>query len=277
MSANSADMLTRCSACGTAFRITTDQLVMRQGMVRCGQCNEVFNALEHLAPRTDAAPSQERAAATEAITADASSAAWSASPVEDVAPASSYDLFGAAPAPDAGTVAAAPTVLSPLLAPESPRRFPWLSLIGSMLAIGVLLAQATWFYRNQIAAKFPDAKPYLEAACAQLDCRIEPPVDPQAISIESSDLQAEPGSRSVLVLSAVLRNRASFDQDLPLLELALTDAQDAALARRVLKPADYAPGTRKASIAAGAEHQVRLYIDAGQLKANGYRLYAFYP
>lgn len=275
MSANSADMLTRCSACGTAFRITTDQLVMRQGMVRCGQCNEVFNALEHLASRTDAPQTQEPAA--DPLTAGASSAAWSASPAEDVAPASSYDLFGASPAPDAGPGAAAPAVLSPLLAPESPRRFPWLSLIGSILAVGVLLAQASWFYRNQIAVKFPEAKPYLEAACAHLDCRIEPPVDPQAISIESSDLQAEPGGRSVLVLSAVLRNRASFDQDLPLLELALTDAQDAALARRVLKPAEYAPGARKAFIPAGAEHQVKLYIDAGQLKANGYRLYAFYP
>ena len=152
-----------------------------------------------------------------------------------------------------------------------------MSLAGSLLALLVLAGQSVWHYRNQLAARFPEAKPHLEAACAQLGCRIEPPLDPQAISIESSDLQAEPGSRAVLVLSAVLRNRASFDQELPMLELALTDAQDTPLARRVLKPADYAPGARKTSIAAGAEHQVRLYIDAGQLKANGYRLYAFYP
>ena len=41
-------MLTRCSACDTVFRIATDQLVSRQGKVRCGRCGEVFDALDML-------------------------------------------------------------------------------------------------------------------------------------------------------------------------------------------------------------------------------------
>ena len=41
-------MLTRCPTCGTAFRVTPEQLKARAGKVRCGHCNGVFNALETL-------------------------------------------------------------------------------------------------------------------------------------------------------------------------------------------------------------------------------------
>ncbi|MCO5976865.1 zinc-ribbon and DUF3426 domain-containing protein [Ideonella oryzae] len=41
-------LATRCPACGTVFRVVQDQLKVSQGWVRCGQCHEVFNALESL-------------------------------------------------------------------------------------------------------------------------------------------------------------------------------------------------------------------------------------
>ena len=41
-------MLTRCPACATHFRVTPEQLKARSGRVRCGECNEVFNALDTL-------------------------------------------------------------------------------------------------------------------------------------------------------------------------------------------------------------------------------------
>jgi predicted Zn finger-like uncharacterized protein len=42
-------MLTRCPYCGTTFRVTPEQLKVRQGQVRCGQCRRVFDALRALA------------------------------------------------------------------------------------------------------------------------------------------------------------------------------------------------------------------------------------
>lgn len=39
---------TRCTACGTIFRVVQDQLRVSDGWVRCGRCNEVFNAGEQL-------------------------------------------------------------------------------------------------------------------------------------------------------------------------------------------------------------------------------------
>lgn len=41
-------LATCCTACGTVFRVVQDQLKVSEGWVRCGRCDEVFNALEGL-------------------------------------------------------------------------------------------------------------------------------------------------------------------------------------------------------------------------------------
>jgi predicted Zn finger-like uncharacterized protein len=41
-------MLTRCPYCSTTFRVTPEQLKIRHGQVRCGQCRRVFDALRAL-------------------------------------------------------------------------------------------------------------------------------------------------------------------------------------------------------------------------------------
>ena len=55
-------LATRCTACGTVFRVVQDQLRVSSGWVRCGRCGEVFNAIESLvdsAPeRPEGVPSQ---------------------------------------------------------------------------------------------------------------------------------------------------------------------------------------------------------------------------
>jgi predicted Zn finger-like uncharacterized protein len=95
-------LATRCSACGTSFRVVQDQLKVSGGWVRCGRCNEVFNALEGLyeiytqpgelpgsspargsgAPASQAAP----ASGTSLGTSPAAPGAWS-SPSPGAAPA----------------------------------------------------------------------------------------------------------------------------------------------------------------------------------------------
>lgn len=41
-------LATRCTACGTIFRVVQDQLRVSDGWVRCGRCAEVFDAREQL-------------------------------------------------------------------------------------------------------------------------------------------------------------------------------------------------------------------------------------
>lgn len=57
-------LATRCTACGTVFRVVQDQLKVSEGWVRCGRCNEVFNALEGLFDLERDAPSDWTATVT---------------------------------------------------------------------------------------------------------------------------------------------------------------------------------------------------------------------
>jgi len=54
-------LLTRCPACSTHYRLVPDQLRISQGWVKCGQCEEIFDAsmnLIHAAPVPEEAPDE---------------------------------------------------------------------------------------------------------------------------------------------------------------------------------------------------------------------------
>ena len=53
-----SDLVTRCPTCETAFRVTPEQLEIANGMVRCGKCIGVFNALEHQVVTTTEQPTE---------------------------------------------------------------------------------------------------------------------------------------------------------------------------------------------------------------------------
>lgn len=66
-------LATRCPACGTAFRVVSDQLRVSSGWVRCGRCGASFDALEHLfrhASSRQGTPPAAPAPATPAPAAD---------------------------------------------------------------------------------------------------------------------------------------------------------------------------------------------------------------
>jgi len=48
-------LATKCPQCGSMFRVVADQLKLRGGLVRCGQCRTVFDAIGSLAYLEDAA------------------------------------------------------------------------------------------------------------------------------------------------------------------------------------------------------------------------------
>jgi hypothetical protein len=99
------------------------------------------------------------------------------------------------------------------------------------------------------------------------------------MNIESSDLQADGRREGVIVLNALLKNRASVAQEYPALELTLTDEEKRPVLRRVLTPRDYLDAARVVDqgIAPGGEVPLRVYLDPGRVRATDYRLYLFYP
>ena len=151
--------------------------------------------------------------------------------------------------------------------------------LAALLLAVALAGQLAFRFRSEIAVTLPSLRPALELLCRAVDAELPLPRRAELISIETSDLQADPTRANLLVLNATLRNRANYGQAYPALELTLTDTHDAALARRVFAPTEYLPVMIAAGqpFAANADVAVRLWIEAKEISAAGYRLYVFYP
>jgi hypothetical protein len=151
-------------------------------------------------------------------------------------------------------------------------------LLGVVAVVGAA-AQATYLFRSDIAQQWPASRPWLSAACERLGCKVPLGRDIDLISIDTSEMRPDPARKSGLLLNVTLRNRASFVQEYPRLELTLTDAQDAALLRRVFEPGEFLGRNTDPArgLAAGAELPITLRLDVGDTPASGYRVFVFYP
>jgi len=77
-------LATRCTSCGTAFRVVQDQLKVSEGWVRCGRCNAVFSALEGLFDLgRDAPPGWEEPVRPVVASVAAPAVEWSPRPPVD--------------------------------------------------------------------------------------------------------------------------------------------------------------------------------------------------
>ncbi|HEY8855793.1 MAG TPA: DUF3426 domain-containing protein [Rugosibacter sp.] len=164
-----------------------------------------------------------------------------------------------------------------LPSPATIRRWPW--VLGSVLLLIVLGAQAVLALRTPLAKSLPATQPAIAALCRIAHCTIRLPSQADLLSIESSDLHPDPTKAGRLVVSATLKNRATFSQKFPHLELTLTDIADKAILRKVLPPTAYLPPNTAITngMPPDADIAVNLVIDIAPLTANGYRLYLFYP
>lgn len=268
-------MLTRCPDCETTFRVTPEQLKARQGRVRCGQCQGVFNALETLIEEAPAiaAPIEEPAPEP---AAEAEETAVPPAPTPEETP--EVPAAAETPAEPETLVDYEPT-LDDIFPPEAPRRRAWPWVLGSLLALLALSVQALFHYRVELAVLLPESRPALKAMCKTFGCDLPLPRKVELVGIETSDLHPDPADATRLQLVATLKNRAPFAQEYPHLELTLTDTADKALLRKVLAPVDYLPPGKSPApgFAAGGDLAVSLALEVKDLAPVGYRLYVFYP
>jgi predicted Zn finger-like uncharacterized protein len=300
-------MATKCTGCGTTFRVTPEQLKAHQGRVRCGRCMAVFDGLGNLItlPETPAAgvapatpPEPPPGALTPALPEEPVHVPTETQPEPqpqaydaggDVASPEAFELEPVTePLPEPAPVVAETPDMAPVAnltpglpfdepMPEYPaaprRRWPW--VLGALLALVALLAQAAYLFRADIAAQYPPLKPLLVQLCDYAGCRVVLPQQPKLINIEASDLQAVDPTRPGLIrVTATLRNHASHDLGYPALDLVLTNTRDHALARRIFMPEEYLERGRDPSfgIPAKGEITIRIDVETGDLGAAGFRL-----
>lgn len=218
-------MYTQCLECLTIYRIPVDALTRAHGRARCGVCRAEFDVLATLVDHLPGEPVGRLERHQPGPL-----------PILDV-PAmrpkdGQHDLF--APEDDED-VAPAPTfVHAPAPKPRGSRVLRYANLL---LFVG-LLSQAVYASRGWWMTE-PRIRPWLDAVCLRLDCRLPPRADLGQIALVSRDVRPHPSQRGALIISATMLNRAAFTQPYPLVEITLSDLDEKLVAMRRVAPQDY--------------------------------------
>jgi hypothetical protein len=293
--------------------VTPQQLTLREGMVRCGTCREVFNGADHLSERVsehDSAdgsprdvtsdtdlPSRNDDDAAGRMTLFDSGVPGEAAVPSDSTMQEELDALSKAitelqnkpwSEPSSGSLLAAEDDEHKDSAPgfvqegrqrqRTGRLWKFLLMLVMPLLVLGLVAQLSYLLRNEIAAHSPEAAHYLRAACRRIGCTITLPAQIEALSIESRQLQALPDQANHFELVILLRNVSTTSQAWPALDLQLNDAIGQAEIRKIFRPADFLKASEiRAGIPAASEREIRLRFELSGDPAYGFNIRIFYP
>lgn len=166
---------------------------------------------------------------------------------------------------------------------DTPRLKMLLWSLGSVLALGLLVVQFTYVFRNDLASLMPAWRPALESLCVKLHCEVSLRRHLERISVSVIAFErqstADQESKSVdMTLKFSLRNRFNQSQPWPYLSLELTDASGTVVLRKLLSPKDYLPAAMVGQLfAANQEVSLTLPVVVTGLQINGYSLKPFFP
>ncbi len=152
---------------------------------------------------------------------------------------------------------------------------------GTLVLIALIMVQLAVIFRAELLVRAPQARDALVQLCGVFGCTVGWPTQVDQLAVIGSELQAIPGT-DVLELTAVIRNRATFRQALPAVEVTLTDSRNRPIARKVFTPADYLAAAGEPSsriddgFASGSDYTIRLFFEARGVQAAGFLVYPFF-
>lgn len=151
-----------------------------------------------------------------------------------------------------------------------------LLVLVAVLAALLLAGQWALQHRHDLAARYPQARPWIAQACTYLGCDLAPVQRIEAVEIESAQLVRRLGN--FYSFDFVLRNRAAVEVALPALELTLTNTLDRPVVRRVFLPGDWpdAPAALPPQGTVSVSLRLSISLDDAAPTA-GYRALVFYP
>jgi predicted Zn finger-like uncharacterized protein len=161
--------------------------------------------------------------------------------------------------------------------PAAPSR-AW--AFGVFILFFGLLAQAGYAFRATLVSTYPPLRPMVSQVCEFAGCKVSWGRDESALKIEYSELIETPGKPGRVLLTATLVNRGETKQDLPSLELRLTDNANQVVASRLLHPSDYLGRAlaKDEGLVPNTEFYVNLNLElSNKPVASGYGLIVFYP
>ena len=271
-------MFTTCSHCHTRFKLTAAQLTAAQGQVRCGQCQQVFDAYEalegaDLPPRMpEAAPPEPEISAESADptilpmpTADETTPELEIPldvedepeelPLPEPLPPADAVIEAAMSAPEpvpmyadelGGPASFAHVEELPSAPPRRPRPSAawWLGVVILVLLLGAQLVNL----ERVALSQNPVVGPSLQALYAALGRPLSAASSVAEWNVGALNVTTDPDNAGALSITGSLTNGAGLVQPWPLLRVVLTDRFGAALRSRDFKPADYLGPGQSASV-----------------------------
>ena len=269
-----------CPGCGTSFRVAQAQLEAAGGRVRCGGCDTVFDAREHaITPHGRASDSDSDSEPTPASIDEDHSTGLIKGERPTPAPASP-------PPPESpGTPALARVIVEATVAQvpvelqgrtrtdpgRRQRRLAWVA--GILVALLLVLVQQLWLGRAQ-GMQDPRWRPRYQSLCAVIGCEVPPYRDLRRIRSDGLLVRPDPARPGLLLLAAVIVNKAVFPQAFPGLELGFSDIQGNPVMTRVFQPEEYLDGAalREGTMQPGKPVSVHLAMPDPGEQATNYEL-----
>lgn len=246
-------MYTQCPECLSVFSLDAHTLAQAHGHVICGHCSAGFDSIATLTDQLPPEPFREL-------------------PVNEPAlEPPGIDLVVYRPRPDAPAVIQADGAAEKPHTPEDfsqlvftphfarkhrmhrlkrsrqhsrqrdqrssgERRWPWLVVCFSLAVL--LGTQLAWAERDMLIRNTMTGG-WLRSICATLGCELPLIAAPQQLRLLDSNVQTHPSVSGALMISARVRNDATFAQPYPVVTITLSNAQGQRMAMRRLQPREY--------------------------------------
>jgi len=229
---------TTCPHCGSIFRLTGDQLESARGIVRCGECQQVFNSLLSLEDFTgefDASLIQQQQ--------DKTKTALSEPPIVP---------------PDDESV-----TLKQAMYGENHKSInsfkPLLWVAGILLLVITVIIQTVYYQRYTLISS-PHYQQQILNLCQILPCDESRFSNLAQIKILDRNIFTHPTRKDALMVSGSFVNKASFSQAVPSLLISLSDSQGNFIANRLFKSEEFLADITINRLKPGKPVQFRLEI-----------------
>jgi len=303
-------LITTCPHCETRFKVTTEQLLLRNGTVRCGACRQVFDggarlvsdeAADLLLNPIAAQESEFATAASESMSAAGKTEPnmqdeletlskaitdWQVQPRKDLPKFDPLlEEYEDDSSPANHSAATNTATAEPAFVQEAKQKARRSRLWKTVIWLGIplllisLTIQLLIHFRNEIVVQAPESDPAMRIVCSYLGCIINLPAQIKQLSLQSSQLRAIPDQVNQFELIALLRNQSPSPQSWPSLELQLKDDIGDIITRKVFLPQNFLtqPSLLKQGIAAQSEHEIRLVFELTGPAPTDFQLTMFYP
>lgn len=261
----------QCPECRTVFTVTDKQLAQRKGLVRCGRCDEVFQADQNFVDKPTAKNQlNETASAAKVKKSARKKQSRSAKKEPSLADNSRQQ-------PDIENEAyntPLPTVSELIHGRKSgPRTRPVFWGLGAAVMVVLLAGQWMYFNRDELARDKQWAN-YVQQFCTTLHCTITPRHDVGLVELTDTQVVPHPKFANALRVKATLINRAKFNQPYPLMEVTLTDTEGKVLARKRFNANEYLKNKKQVTdgLAPNVAKKAQMEITSPNTAADGYEI-----